>query len=308
MAEGCEAARLELPEIFPGSWIDGNFSIWIGHADDRKAWSQLADAREVLDAPPALVGEEALMRAREEILIAEGSDWFWWYGDDHSSEHDLEFDDLFRRHVRNVYRLMDRTPPDELLISNISTGIPGAPVLEPTSLMTPILDGERTSYFEWLGAGSYEVRDVMGAMHQIDRSEAILTAMWFGFDQRALYVRLDAKRRADDLLAQGYACGIRFLDPDGLQAVIRRAGGTPAAALNADGRSVAALEMAAGSVLEVAIPIAALTAGQATAVRTVRFFVTLAGADGVELEQHPPHQPVNLALPDERFAAAHWRA
>ena len=44
--------------------------------------------------------------AREEILIAEGSDWFWWYGDDHSSAHDLEFDDLFRRHLRNVYRLL----------------------------------------------------------------------------------------------------------------------------------------------------------------------------------------------------------
>ena len=48
--------------------------------------------------------EAALVRAREELFIAEGSDWFWWYGDDHSSEHDLEFDDLFRRHLRNVYR------------------------------------------------------------------------------------------------------------------------------------------------------------------------------------------------------------
>ena len=50
---------------------------------------------------------DALARAREEMLIAEGSDWFWWYGDDHSSDHDLEFDELFRRHVRNVYRALD---------------------------------------------------------------------------------------------------------------------------------------------------------------------------------------------------------
>ena len=64
----------------------------------------------------------ALAQAREEMLIAEGSDWFWWYGDDHSSDHDLEFDDLFRRHLRNVYRLLQRPVPDELFVSNIIDG------------------------------------------------------------------------------------------------------------------------------------------------------------------------------------------
>ena len=50
----------------------------------------------------------------EELLIAEGSDWFWWYGDDHSSDHDREFDDLFRRHLRNVYAALGEPAPDEL--------------------------------------------------------------------------------------------------------------------------------------------------------------------------------------------------
>ena len=58
--------------------------------------------------PPGVPAGSSLARAREELLIAEGSDWFWWYGDDHSSDHDLEFDDLFRRHVRNVYRALER--------------------------------------------------------------------------------------------------------------------------------------------------------------------------------------------------------
>ena len=44
------APRRELTGIFPGSWIDANFYIWIGHADDQRAWSQLADAREALEA------------------------------------------------------------------------------------------------------------------------------------------------------------------------------------------------------------------------------------------------------------------
>ena len=62
-----------------------------------------------------------LARAREELLIAEGSDWFWWYGDDHSSEHDLEFDELFRRHVQNVYRALEKPIPEELFVTNITT-------------------------------------------------------------------------------------------------------------------------------------------------------------------------------------------
>ncbi len=60
-------------------------------------------------------------QAYEELLIAEGSDWFWWYGDDHSSDQDAEFDDLFRRHVRNAYTALGLEPPAELFKTNIST-------------------------------------------------------------------------------------------------------------------------------------------------------------------------------------------
>ena len=67
--------------------------------------------------------------AREEVLIAEGSDWFWWYGDDHSSDHDEAFDDLFRRHLRNAYRLLGRPVPDDLFVDqhHDGAGRPGRP-------------------------------------------------------------------------------------------------------------------------------------------------------------------------------------
>ena len=127
MAEACAGAKKELSGIFPGSWIDANFYIWIGHADDQKGWSQLADARAALDVATAnrTVDAPALAEAREEILIAEGSDWFWWYGDDHSSAHDLDFDTLFRTHLRNAYRRLHVPVPDELFVSNISTAAAG---------------------------------------------------------------------------------------------------------------------------------------------------------------------------------------
>ena len=170
MAEGCAAPQRELTGIFPGSWIDANFYIWIGHVDDQRAWSQLADARQALETATREAGVDpaALAEAREEVLIAEGSDWFWWYGDDHSSDQDREFDDLFRRHLRHVYRLLEKPVPDELRVSNISG--PGAPMAQtaPIALLRPTLDGEETSYFEWLGAGALDIRDdggQGGAMH-----------------------------------------------------------------------------------------------------------------------------------------------
>ena len=74
----------------------------------------------------------------------------------------------------------------------------------PASL-TPTLDGEETSYFEWLGAGAVEVSDAAGAMHQARPQPRLLTAGRFGFDrERAL--RPGRRRRAAmaDLLADGY--------------------------------------------------------------------------------------------------------
>jgi len=160
MSEACAEPASDLAGIFPGSWIDGNFYIWIGHHDDQQAWSQLADARAALDQPGE-ADAAALARAREEVLVAEGSDWFWWYGDDHSSAHDLEFDDLFRRHLRNAYRLLRKAIPDELFISNISVGAPAAVETQPAAIPAvgqPGADGVRS--------GAHMARDVVGVIAQ----------------------------------------------------------------------------------------------------------------------------------------------
>ena len=55
-------------------------------------------------------------KAHEEILIAEGSDWFWWFGEEHSSENDPEFDRLFRQHITNVYHFLEKPVPETLLL------------------------------------------------------------------------------------------------------------------------------------------------------------------------------------------------
>jgi alpha-amylase/alpha-mannosidase (GH57 family) len=301
---------VRLNGIFPGSWIDANFYIWIGHQDDQRAWSQLGEARAALDAAP-VADPDAVARAGEEVLIAEGSDWFWWYGDDHSSEHDLEFDDLFRRHLRNVYRLLQKPIPDELFVSNISSPASGAPPAqtEPTAILTPTVDGEETSYFEWLGAGTYEVRESAGAMHQTDRAPAQLTLVQFGFDESHLYVRLDARQPLTDLLTSGYQLSLEFLEPEGIRFSVRQSLGRATGTFwrRADGqwveRDPGGAAIAAGRVLELALPLRDLGRGAGD---RISFFVTASDGTQGEIERHPAHRPITSEVPDRRFAVRNW--
>ncbi|MFH1847052.1 MAG: glycogen synthase GlgA [Candidatus Omnitrophota bacterium] len=100
--------RKTIDNLFSGSWIDRNFNKWIGSPQKNKAWELLQNARkDLLSMPPC--DEKAL----EELYIAEGSDWFWWY-DDFGNELNFMFDELFRRHLRNIYDIAGKKVPDVL--------------------------------------------------------------------------------------------------------------------------------------------------------------------------------------------------
>ena len=311
MSEACATATTELTRIFPGSWIDANFYIWIGHADDQRAWSQLADARDALESPGS-ADAAAVSQAREEVLFAEGSDWFWWYGDDHSSAHDLEFDDLFRRHLRNVYQFLQKPIPDELYVSNITTEAPPIQV-DPAGFIAPTLDGEETSYFEWLSAGAVEARELAGAMQQADQPLSIVTLVRFGFDRERLYIRLDGRRPLVDLLGEGYDFSLKFLQPDGVRFSVRQQAGRLSGLLwdrsaegpqwteRGPGRSV----VAAGTILEIAVPLEDLGVASGN---PVAFFVAVCDAAGNEIERHPSHRTIDIDVPDTAFDARNWTA
>ena len=181
-----------LSSIFSGSWINADFGIWIGHADDRRAWRQLGAAREVLEATQHVLPESREL-AWTAVLAAEGSDWFWWYGDDHSSAHDREFDELFRHHLRRCYEALGRPVPEELYRSNISTvDTPVAAGLQP-GRVEPLPEGPSHSYFGQLGAVPLDT-GATGAMHRVD-APAVDCRVGFTPDGLALW--LDG---ADDAL------------------------------------------------------------------------------------------------------------
>ena len=303
MAEACAGASETLPSIFPGSWINSDFYIWIGHPDDHRAWTQLVDARRALDAAPPGLAAASLARAREEMFIAEGSDWFWWYGDDHSSEHDPEFDDLFRRHVRNVYRALDKPIPEELFVSNITTRAPTVQIYAPTGFVHPVLDGEVTNYFEWLGAGSCEIESAAGTMHRVSEAMPALGGIEFGFDPHHLFIRADGNVPMRELLAT-VDLSVNFLQPPGVRVKVSVDGQGASAVLVERGsrpaRECAGLAVAVGHVLELQIPFACLNVETRA---PVAFLVAL-NREGTEVDHHPRNRPIELAVPGQEFTGS----
>ncbi len=177
-----EQEQHALPHLFPGSWINSNFNIWIGHGEDNTSWDYVAAAREELAK-----AKHAPAEAWEELYIAEGSDWNWWYGDDHGSDNDEDFDQLFRSHIRNIYKFLKKEPP-RYLETPIKKMKIIKPTREPVFLIKPILDGEVSNYYEWLSAGLYSVEQMKGAMHQ---KEVLIRNIFFGFSEDTFYLRLD---------------------------------------------------------------------------------------------------------------------
>ncbi len=183
-------AQRRLDRLHSGSWINRDFHVWIGHPEDNAAWDLLAQAR--ADLEPAILAarqdpaaSEAAERAHKSLLIAEGSDWNWWYGDDHSSAFDAQFDALYRQHLINAYTALGQHPPGRLHIP-ISRGGDTGLQTRPRGYIEPRLDGRISDYFEWYAAGRYSPAG--DSMHQVAYE---IEALHFGFSREACYLRVD---------------------------------------------------------------------------------------------------------------------
>jgi alpha-amylase/alpha-mannosidase (GH57 family) len=176
-----------MTSLLPGSWINANFNVWIGAPEDNRAWDYLHHAREFYAQNAARAAEEQRKLAFDEILIAEGSDWNWWYGPEHHSANDRDFDELYRKHLSNVYQALGATPPDYL--AQPITGAEVRPAFVPqTAYIHPRVAGDKIRYFEWMGAAIYTADHRAGAMHG---KQFLLDAVYAGIDATCLYGRLD---------------------------------------------------------------------------------------------------------------------
>lgn len=340
------APERTLPKLFAGSWINHDFSIWIGHREDNRSWDYLHDVREMIvrhiEANRATLTEEQIQQAWHSLYIAEGSDWNWWYGEDHSSGMDDLFDQLYRDHLTAACRAVGLEPPGFLRIP-ISRHTAPREATQPISFVTPNLDGHVTHFYEWYGAGHYDPALASTSMHP---GRMRLQHLYFGFDAENLYFRIDPDASVFQseepmtvelslhIVSGENAWRLRIrLEPLGkprvstLTATFRQAHGDARAARpvnvfaevgattsGGNGRAIEvpqpqweerpALQarVALGEIVEIAIPRSLLPL---KADDPLDFFTTLE-IDGREIERMPAHAPLRMRIPSENFEQMHW--
>jgi hypothetical protein len=182
-----QVEKPRLKSVVPGSWINANFNVWIGAPEDNRAWDYLFHARNFYEQNAPQASQDQRKLALEEILIAEGSDWNWWYGPEHHSANDRDFDELYRKHLSNVYQALGASPPDYLAQPII--GAAARPSFVPqTAYIHPRISGDMVRYFEWIGAAIYTADQRSGSMHG---KSFVLDSVYAGIDETNVYGRLD---------------------------------------------------------------------------------------------------------------------
>lgn len=334
-----------LPKLFAGSWINHDFSIWIGHREDNRSWDYLHDVRDAIVNHITHHGEnltpEQIEQAWRSLYIAEGSDWNWWYGEDHSSGMDDLFDQLYRDHLTAACRAVGLEPPGFLRIP-ISRHTAPREATQPVSFISPNLDGHVTHFYEWYGAGHYDPALASTAMHP---GRMRLQHLYFGFDADNLYFRIDPDpslfhseepltvELSLHLLSKENAWHLRVrLEPNGkprvstLTASFRHAHGesrshkqtpayaeTPASTHADNGRSLTSVavtpdkpavpaRVALGEIVEISIPRDLLPLKPDD---PLDFFATLE-IDGHEVERIPAHALLHMRIPTEDFEQLQW--
>ncbi len=175
----------ELTDLASGSWILGNFQIWIGHPETNSGWELLRLATDALqDAARDGADDDALQRARALLHVAQGSDWFWWYGDDFSSEQDDDFDALFRSLLIGVFETLDMKAPPEFHqpIHHHVT-----PDEEEATVMAPAGRLDSSGSLDWDRAGQVRLGGGHGAMYETFRP---LDEIHYGPSSDAFHLRL----------------------------------------------------------------------------------------------------------------------
>ena len=283
----------ELGSIFPGSWIDHSFSTWIGGDEHRQAWELLTDALEAVKRHPD--DGEALEHARRHLMIAEGSDWFWWYSENqHTLDADI-FDELFRSQIAHVYMALGEEPPaavEEPIYAEKTSRL----AREAVGPMTANIDGRITSYFEWQPAALMRTSGLASAMQ---RSQYVIKEMYFGFDEQNLWLRLDTATASAENLCD---CRMEILFGGDAPHTITVTGGLDDAPPAVNGTLCADAECAVGRIFEARVPLTRLDVELGG---TLRLAIVL-GREGRVIERWPEIGFLQVAVPSREDMVAAW--
>ena len=279
--------------LHSGSWIRSDFDIWIGDEEENRGWDLLGETRRYLEDKTAIT-PEVRESALREIYAAEGSDWFWWYGPDFSTDCDGLFDELFRQHLKNVYALCGDMPPAVLDRPIIGNAIPPL-YTRPRRLISPVIDGSASPFYNWAGAGTYTAGSEQGAMFRDDR---FIQTIRYGFDEAQMYIRIDLRRWGQFKLALTFhhPAGVMIITPalsQGLHANLTR---------TERGTELSVGVIAAGEIVELAIPFRDL----GIAAGSILQFQLKLFHNGIERECYPESAPIEFTVPDAETRMAQW--
>jgi alpha-amylase/alpha-mannosidase (GH57 family) len=293
--------QVEVSHLHSGSWIRSDFDIWIGDPEENKGWEWLKETRNFLVQRLAegAVTPEAAEKAWWEIYAAEGSDWFWWYGPDFTIDTDFLFDELFRLHLQNVYRILGIEPPAHL---DVPICLPSSQLgyTKPLRLLSPDISGQTERYFDWLGAGELDLTRQQTAMFQGDR---IGQKLYFGFGRHDFFLRLDLSRPPESIT-------LRFLLPHPVRVSLQKPGLEDSAVIfetSEDGvifipAPAPGLKTHWGRSLIISIPRSLL---QVEGGHEFAFFAQLLEG-GLQRERYPERGAIEWRAPGKDFESEQW--
>ncbi len=170
----------ELEQLFPGAWFSANYDTWIGESEEKTAWNYLGQTRNDLAKydmkKTRTTSPEALALALDYMYLAEGSDWFWWYGSDQNSGNDAYFDEGFRALLSKVYESLGEPIPSFVNVPIIPKS-PAQAEQNVQGFTTPVIDGKDGTN-EWASAAVYTSGAQAG------------TNLAYTYDAKNLYLRL----------------------------------------------------------------------------------------------------------------------
>lgn len=180
-----EKHHRQLQKVYSGSWINKNFQLWVGEPIKNLAWSYVKKVKEdLVNFIKENPEHRGVPYAYKELLIAQGSDWFWWYGEPNDSGQDHIFDYLFREHLKNIYRYIGFEPPTYLNTPLISTFT--KPTRYPKSTISPKIDGvDLPDDEDWLNAGCINMPS-----GPVLEENKLFEKICFGADENNFYLRL----------------------------------------------------------------------------------------------------------------------
>jgi alpha-amylase/alpha-mannosidase (GH57 family) len=289
--------KKQITTLHTGSWIGSNFDIWIGEEEENRAWDLLGETRTFLQTQidSGRLNDQQRCEALREIYAAEGSDWFWWYGPDFSTENDALFDQLFRQHLKNVYNVCGSLPPS-VLDRPITAARRVSPLFDvPERMITPDISGRRDSFYEWGGSGRYFPGSEQGAMY---RSERLVYGIRFGHDDKAFYLRLDLTKWRDIAVqVEFHGASTAVLRTD-----IVRTGNHQKFTVTQAEKSIERTSLAADRNIELAVPLEDLGVAPGD---PISFQIKVFEGD-VEVERYPESVPIQFNLLGEEHLLQNW--